>query len=800
MKKIITAIVFIISGLIILYFFNYLSVSHTKLEKGEKFVLRVWEQTDALTSAGTKALVAKFEKDHPDIKIDMVFVGQMLNEQKFMCAVAGNIEPDVIFIARDYIAGWAARGAFLPLDELIEKDKEPYAVKKEDYYESAWKECSFENKVYGVATTMGAQALFYNKDILIQEGFVDSKGNAKPPKNWNELVEYGLKLTRKDEQGRITRLGFLPFSWSIKIYDLTLYGWQAGGDFLSEDGKICTMDSPEMVYSLEWLTKLVDAYGGMQKVLAFFESNASLGDLFLQDKVAMVNYNTWVVRRIGRFKPEFNFGITAMPPGPTGKTVTGGGGFAYSIPKKTKHVNEAWEYVKWMTSPKAEVLRAKVEKKYQKSEGGDHVLIMRGNMKANEAVIKEYPPDNENVKTALKDFLGILHYTKSKPVTVVSSKLAEEQGKAVEAAFLHSMVPKEALKLASFRVQQELDKSYQKESFPLVNWLYPVLVIIFALIIFIVFNCIRFMKAKQKGLAKPGVIKESMMGYLFVSPWIIGFVCFILAPVLISFVLSLCQYDVIHPARFVGFKNYIDLIKHDPVFFKSLYNTFFMVLGVPFNMAIGLLVALLLNSKVKGIAVYRTLFYLPAVVPVVAASVLWLWIFTPEVGLLDKMLVPILNFIGITATPKWLGSEVWSKPSIIIMGAWGAGAGMIIWLAGLKGIPEQLYEAAEIDGAGKFSKFFHITLPMLTPYIFFNLVIGIITVSQIFTEAYIMTKGGPADSTLFYVFYLFNNAFVYFKMGYASAMAWLLFIIVFILTLINTRFSKKWVYYEAEQK
>jgi len=220
-----------------------------------------------------------------------------------------------------------------------------------------------------------------------------------------------------------------------------------------------------------------------------------------------------------------------------------------------------------------------------------------------------------------------------------------------------------------------------------------------------------------------------------------------------------------------------------------------MVLGVPLGMAVSLGVAMLLNARVKGMAFYRTIYYLPAIVPAVASSILWIWVLNPQFGLVNVALQRLFGIAG----PQWLQSELWSKPSILLMGLWGAGAGMIIWLAGLKGIPETLYEAAEIDGAGKCAAFRHVTLPMLSPYIFFNLIMGVIGTFQIFTQAYIMTSGGPVDSTLFYAYYLFNNAFRYFKMGYASALAWILFLIILALTLVQLRLGKRWVYYEGEK-
>jgi multiple sugar transport system permease protein len=218
---------------------------------------------------------------------------------------------------------------------------------------------------------------------------------------------------------------------------------------------------------------------------------------------------------------------------------------------------------------------------------------------------------------------------------------------------------------------------------------------------------------------------------------------------------------------------------------------------VPVGMALGLAIALLLNLKIRGMAVWRTFFYLPAIVPMVAASVLWIQILNPQIGLLNHALEPVFGFFG-SKPPGWLMDPLWSKPAIIVMGLWGAGGGMIIWLAGLKSIDNALYEAADVDGANEWQKLWHITLPQLTPYIFFNLVMGLIGTFQVFGQAFIMTQGGPKDSTLFYVYHLFNNAFRYGHMGYASAMAWILFLIVLAFTVMQLKLSKRWVHYEHE--
>ena len=292
---------------------------------------------------------------------------------------------------------------------------------------------------------------------------------------------------------------------------------------------------------------------------------------------------------------------------------------------------------------------------------------------------------------------------------------------------------------------------------------------------------------------------------LFASPWIIGFICFVGGPIFFSILFAFTRFDVISPAHWVGLDNFKDVF-HTDLFYKSLWNTAYMVIRVPLTMAASLAIAMLLNRALRGMGFYRTICYMPANVPIVAAALLWTWIFNADSGIINSTLrwiyetgpfVWIQHLLHVNFTvPLWLDDANWSKPSLIIMSLWSAGGGMIIWLAGLQSIPQQLYEAASIDGASKWGQFWNVTIPMLSPYILFNSIIGVIKTLQIFDEAFVMTQGGPANSTLFYAYHLFREAFQYFRMGYASALAWILFLIVLALTMLQLWLSTKWVHYD----
>lgn len=290
--------------------------------------------------------------------------------------------------------------------------------------------------------------------------------------------------------------------------------------------------------------------------------------------------------------------------------------------------------------------------------------------------------------------------------------------------------------------------------------------------------------------------KEERTFYLLTGPWLIGLLVFFAVPMIASLWISLNQWDMLTPAKFVGLKNYNTAFNHDPLFWQSLKVTaLYAVFSVPLGLITSLLLSLLLNQAVRGMRLFRTIFYLPAVVSGVSVMVLWMWIFNPQIGLLNT----VLGYFGI-AGPGWIFDPHWALPSMVLMSLWSSvGGSVIIWLAGLKGIPPSLYEAAELDGAGGWQKFRNVTIPMLTPTIFFNLVMGIIGAMQTFGEAYVMTKGGPMNSTLFFNFYLFDHAFQNFRMGYASALAWVLFLLILALTAMVVKSSAAWVYYEGER-
>jgi len=310
---------------------------------------------------------------------------------------------------------------------------------------------------------------------------------------------------------------------------------------------------------------------------------------------------------------------------------------------------------------------------------------------------------------------------------------------------------------------------------------------------------------------------ETRAALLFASPWFVGFCVFMLYPLLASIYFSFCDYSVLRKPVWIGMTNYRDLI-HDSVFWTGLSNTaVYALMALPFGMLVAISLALLLNAKVRGMTVYRTIFFLPSLVPTIPLAVLWLWVFNGEHGILNEFIkhIPLVTLhlrhtigpawlhlptLSVTYLngPNWLSDTMWSKPALALMAVWGAGNAMVIYLAGLQDVPREMYEAAELDGAGWWARTRHVTLPFLSPVILFNGIMGIIGTLQIFAEPYVMFPGGsPARSTYFYTMYLFDNAFLYHKMGYACAMGWIMFLIILALTLIALRLSERHVHYQG---
>lgn len=838
----------------------------------EKTKLIVWGLQASEEMAGQRAQVAEFERRNPGVKVSMLSMGAgNMNPQKLMTAIVGKTPPDVINQDRFTIGDWASRDTFIDLSPLIKRDRaKPDGVRPEDYYVPCWKEAAYKGKVYAVPNSTDDRYLYYNKTLFAEAGLDPNR----PPRTWSELKAYTLKLTNKEADGSIRRIGFIPNWGNSWLY---MYSWQSGGEFISPDGRKCTMNNPDSVRALEYMVSIYDVLGGAQKVDQFqsgFQPDSL--DPFLTGRVAMKIDCDAAANFIARFNPDLNFGVApapvpddryaqtadnvdydangvavAIPKSQWDKTrndyqkkgrfngqeryITWSGGFSWAIPVGAKNTELAWKFVKWMNSPESGLVAAAAQKAYNLRKGRPFVPTMHANQLYNTAVFNAFAPKVPKFRNSLKFALSMMPYSRYRPVTFVGQPLWDEHVRAFDMATHHSQThlsPEQAMTSGTRIVQRELNRAFERERSRVVP-----MATLWSVIFFVILALVGLLVVLARRTGRVGSLmrSEAIAGYTFASPWLIGFLVFTIGPIVASIVFSFCDYDVLHEARWVGFGNYGQLFTYDwGVFSKSLYNAAFLaVIGLPMGIVAGLSIALLLNANVKGMSWYRTLYYLPSIVPVVASAVLWLWVLNPQFGILNAAWKATLTpWFGLAA-PGWMSqpaeffgvlSWLWTrtlgalglampgilaqpasylgaKSALITMGLWGAGGGMIIWLAGLKGIPLSYYEAAEIDGANVWQKFRAVTLPMLSPYIFFNLIMGTIGVLQTFDNVYVMTsgQGGPVDATLMPVLLLFNKAFRYFSMGYASALAWILFIIILAFTLFQLKMAPRWVHYEAEK-
>ncbi len=793
-------------------------------------------------------LVHRFEQENPQYKVILSSSAERdttSDSQRLLCAIAGGVPPDVVFFSRFATGEWASRGALTDLTPLLaaQDPADPNAINLKEYYDFAVGEASYKPpgdpgpaRIYGIPTTADIRVLYANADILLQEGYVDEKGQPRVPKTWEELSQYATRLTIHkapgDPRSPIRRLGFAPNFGNSWLY---LYSWQAGGQFLSDDGTRVTMDSPPVIRALRFMTDLYDSLGGVGNVHAFQEGLAGestggsfrvgLGgadlDPFLRGLVAMKIDNDYALRAIADGKPGMNF-IIAPAPMPAdqlamGKSpVTWAGGFSLVIPRTSRNPQGAFKLIQYLTSWKGTQFLEQGKRERKESEGRMYLPEGLANRVQFERLIKQAVRDNPRVPQTFKNAYAVLAdlmpHTHFRPVTPVGQLLWNQHVRAYEAAVRHEFefdakrqnVDEIKLTLSTLQqpVQRQLDEMLRPPPRTKVRWwpyfiLYGIVIVLPFLALYVTYR-----RRKRRDDYRAREVGAAM---LFLSPWVLGFIFFLGGPILFSILFSFTRYDVLSDARYVGAENYRELL-NDPLFYRSIANTLFMLIRIPLMMAAGLAIALLLNRAVRLIGFYRTAFYMPAIVPMVAASLLWVWLFNPTQGVFNNVLLWLFDTAPFQwlqsasgqklAPPLWLHDPSWSKPSLIIMSLWTAGGSMVIWLAGLQSIDPNLHEAASIDGAGSWRRFWSITLPMLSPYVLFNAIIGVIATMQIFGEAYIMTAGGPVDSTLFYAYYLFKQAFQYFRMGYASALAWLMFLIILTLTLVQLWLSKRWVHYE----
>jgi multiple sugar transport system permease protein len=739
--------------------------------------------------------IQAFERDHSGVKVrgERVPSG---NEyaQKLMIEQAAGLTPDVIFCGGNF-AEFAGHNMLLDLQPFLAKDT---SVHLDDYYPQLVNLFHRDGKQLALPRDIAPMGLVYiNKKLFDQAGIPYPDGSwswdyvPHPERGNEDFLTLAQKMTHRDTSGGQKTIFGYSGGWpSVTMNNFAYSSGAAYVDDIFHPTKLF-YDDPKVINAMELTRDLLYKYNVSPSVTELQASGVSAHDLFAQGRIAMYVTGIW---EVPRFREEigdrFDWDIVPFPKSPTGQRGCPTGWSGYAIMASTKHPQESWELLKYLAGPVGLGLLAKT--------GLAQPALAK--LAASPLWLDGKQPKNRKLTLEEVPFvhMEVVNPNWKEIDAIVNPKL--------DLIWNGTLSPTEAVKSFLPQAQAKLDEVNHPPAHPPLNWLTGALLL--SLIAAAVVAWVLQGARQDRLYLGKRSSTEIRAGYLFIAPWIIGALVFLLVPMLVSLLLAFSSWDIISPAQFVGLGNFQEMAK-DERFLSSLKVTaIYTLFSVPLGVIGSLTLALLLNVKMKALPLFRTVYYLPAVASAVAASLIWLRLFNPESGLLNYLisvmhLTPLMNALHWTDPQKgyvnWLGSEKTALGSLIIMSLWGVGGGMVIFLAGLQGIPQAYYDAAAVDGASPWQKFRNVTLPLLTPTIFFTLIMGVIGSFQVFTQGFVMTGGGPNNATLFYVLYLYQNAFQFLKMGYASAMAWVLFAIILVFTLLQMRMSG-WVHYEGEAK
>ena len=762
-----------------------------------------------------KTIKANFEAENPDITINLEYITGDYG-RKLPLLLVSNTAADIILMDDETYPSYAVRGYLEDLAPYIERDRAEIGL--DDFLPTSLESFNYRGFQGGIPWDGLSVLIFYNKDLF------DEVGIPYPREDWTwaEFRDIARRLTkdldgdgRPDQFGSNLSYGFLgaePLIWSF------------GGEILDKDRTHCALNSPEgleaiqFLYDMKYKDHSIAWTGEMEGLLTEVQ--------LLTGRVAMTLAGTYLMVTLESTKGGMRWDVANIPYGPRGERYTRVSWDGISINARTRYKAEAWRFIKFLLNESSQriigetgrgmpVRRQYVIKYYVKQDVPYHkALALEATSYGKCTPMTAKYNELDYAMTEVFDLLNTEYSATDK----TRGRINPEQGLARIEAAVNTVMAKE---LASWRKSTGAMKpAGTRSSSHDVLMLLVIPVLVFSGVLAGLKFSARLRAAFVRKIDEVRDILRSRMGrgeafygVLFAAPWLTGLCVFTLFPIGFSVLLSLSEWDPYDPIvnrTFVGIGNYARALTGDPLVWKALYNTFaYAIFSVPLGLMTSLGLALLLNQKIRGITIFRTVFYVPSIVGGVATSILWLYIFNPVFGPLNGAIHTVNGWLHSSAVlafitlpePGWLVDPAWAKPSLILMSLWGAGgAGMLIFLAGLQGVPDQLYEVAELDGAGRLRKFWNITLPMLTPTIYFNFIMGIIGSLQVFMQAFVMTEGtgGIDKSLLFYVLYLYQKAFVEYDMGYACALAWILFIIILTLTLGVIKSSAVWVYYEGE--
>ena len=727
-----------------------------------------------------QTLVAAFEAEHPEIKINRIHASDY--DTKLNTMFAAGSPPDLFYLRYEDLPKLSRMGLLGALDDRIKADIQATGDDwTSDFYPILLDAYQYDGESIGKGPQFGipkdfTPLLMYANLGLFQRAGVDVPYDGW---TWDEFDDAMKKISAlEDPNGKV--YGSVIASWPGVLWNTI---WAHGGDiFDGTDFKDVKLDEPGAVAGLEHIRRM-----RFDDKTAY---NASSGDAQGLGEQEFYTGRIGVVGPIGRWRTprfreidQFEWDVVPYPHTPGVKQSSALAMTAWAMSSTSDHPDESYKLLKFLCGPVGQRLTAR---------SGLAVPCIKSVAESEDFLHPGQRPANARL---FVDLIEISRLGQMPPETEFQRIMQEEIEKSIR---LDQQTPLEAAKRVESRWLAEFESPLRGEAYPTMPWL-TIVVCAGVLLLLVVLGLFLWLRREKLGAIDRA---QERAGWVFISPWIVGFLLLTFGPMGLSLLLAMSRWTSMQPlgeAEFVGLGNFSHMINYDASFMKSVWvTTYYALLAVPFGQVLALLVAVLMNQKVKGIAFYRTVFFVPSVVSGVALATLWVMMFDNNRGIINRVLNTVMQPLGMSA-PDWFGvdAELFAIPAYVVMALWGVGAGMVIYLAGLKGIAESLYEAARIDGAGRVRAFFSVTLPQLSPLIFFNLVMGIIGSFQVFTQVYVMTNGGPGNATLVYVLKLYREAFEYHKMGYASAMAWVLFIVLLILTGIVVKSSKSWVHYEG---
>lgn len=769
--------------------------------------LSTWEGDVALGIQ--REAIKGFEAAHPGIHVKLENNDMGLYFQKLLTQYAANTAPDVAMMGFERFQAFASRGVLLPLDDYAANSP---GFDLKEYYPGIVQAHRYGGKLYVLPRDIAPMGIiYYNKKAFDEAGIPYPDGSwtfdyqERPELKEKDFLWVLHKLTKFGPDGKVQRWAFAP-GWMNLLADTVALSTGARPVDNYEHPTKILYNSPEMVRAFEFVDDLIfrkKYIPSNTEVSAVLQTNTR--EMFESQKVAMFMCGIWEVPNVRRSlvpgSPKFfDWDITMFPAFKDGTLHFPSGGSGYSILSSTKHPKECWELLRWMAG--REGMKGLAENGLAQPAIQKLATSEPWIPGPNTPIEKRYPPSRLVTDQAVSHVVF--------PPT--SQYWPDLQGGYInprtDSIWTHERTAQESLDQGTREAQARLDTLNKEEALPPYNWaagLVAGIVLVAAVVAWVYWP---ERKVKRTSREK----QENLAAYKFIAPWIFGTVVLLLGPMVLSLLMSFSDWDIIQPARWRGLANYHEALWVDPRFWGALRVTaVYTVFAVPLGLVGSLLLALLLNQPIKGMPVYRTIYYLPTITSAVASVMIWMRLFKPEGGLINMLIygsdgkgnfLGLADFLSKWAPPgqqiNWLGSEKTALGALVIMSLWGIGGGMIILLAGLQGIPQHYYEAAMLDGANAFKRFRNVTVPLLTPALFFSLVTSVIGSFQVFTQSFVMTAGGPGDSTRFFMLHLYDQAFNALRMGYASSLAWVLFIIILVLTMVQFRMSK-WVYSEGAE-